>query len=130
MANAQMETNINQFNTQLEQQREQFNTANAQAIEQADVAWRRQTNTINTAAQNAANQQNVQNAYGLTMMEQQQVWQQIRDEAAYVRQSYENEQTRLTQLYATAIGNEAAASKGSPTSTTTLVNTIKTLLGG
>lgn len=127
LANAQMETNINQFNTQLEQQREQFNTANAQAIEQADVAWRRQTNTINTAAQNAANQQNVQNAYGLTMMEQQQLWQQLRDEAAYVRQSYENEETRKTQLYATAIGNEAAASKGSPTSVTALVNAVNGL---
>jgi hypothetical protein len=122
-----METNINQFNTQLEQQREQFNTANAQAIEQADIAWRRQTNTINTAAQNAANQQNVQNAYGLTMMEQQQVWQQIRDEASYVRQSYENEETRKTQLYATAIGNEAAASKDSPTSVTALVNAVNGL---
>lgn len=124
LANAEIETNINQFNAQLEQQREQFNTANAQAIEQADVAWRRQVNTINTAARNAANQQNVMNLFNLTMAEQQQLWQQLRDEAAYIRQSYENEETRKTQLYATAIGNESAASKESSTSITTLVNTI------
>jgi hypothetical protein len=64
------------------------------------------------------------------MTEQQQLWQQLRDEAAYVRQSYENEQTRLTQLYATAIGNESAAAKGSTTSVTALVTTVKNLLGG
>ena len=67
LANAQMATDISKLNAQMDQQREQFNTANQQAIEQADIAWRRQTNTINTAAQNAANQQNVMNAFNLSM---------------------------------------------------------------
>jgi hypothetical protein len=60
-------------------------------------------------------------------MEQQQIWQQLRDEAAYVRQSYENEETRKTQLYATAIGNEAAATKGSATSVTALIDAFQGL---
>ena len=130
LANSQMINQANQFNAQLDQQREQFNVANRQAIEQADVAWRRQANTINTAAVNAANQQNVQNAFNLSMMEQQQLWQQIRDEAAYIRQSYENEETRKTQLYATAIGNETSAGKESSTNISSLINTITRLLGG
>jgi hypothetical protein len=35
----------------------------------------------------------------------------------------------MTQLYATAIGNEAAASKESSSSVGTLINLIKTSLG-
>ena len=34
------------------------------------------------------------------------MWQQMRDEAAYLRQSYENDEQRKAQLLATAIGNE------------------------
>ena len=63
------------------------------------------------------------------MSEMQFLWQELRDNAAYTRQSYENEQTRMTQLYATAIGNEAAASSESSSSVGSLVNLIKTTLG-
>jgi len=100
------------------------------AIEQADIAWRRQSNTINTAARNAANQQNVMNAFNLEMSELQFLWQEVRDNAAYTRQAYENDQTRRTQLYATAIGNEAAAS-GEKNSTTTsaIVGIVERALG-
>ena len=48
LANAQMQTDISKFNETMDQQREQFNVSNQQAIEQADIAWRRQSNTINT----------------------------------------------------------------------------------
>jgi hypothetical protein len=58
------------------------------------------------------------NAFNLSMAEMQFLWQEVRDNAAYTRQAYENDQTRRTQLYATAIGNEAAAS-GEKNSTTT-----------
>ena len=47
-------------------QREEFNTKNETAVSQSNVAWRRQANTADTAAQNAVNQQNAQNAFGLT----------------------------------------------------------------
>jgi len=69
------------------------------------------------------------NLFNMTMMEQQNLWQQLRDEAAYIRQSYENEETRKTQLYATAIGNETSASNESSTNISTLINTISNLLG-
>ena len=70
------------------------------------------------------------NAYNLEMSEMQFLWQELRDNAAYTRQAYENEQTRMTQLYATAIGNEAAASKESGTNSNSLINLIKTFFGG
>ena len=125
-AQAQLDTQISQFNTQIDSQREQWNAANAQAVEQSNINWRRQANTIDTAAENAANQQNVQNAFALTASEQAQYWQQLRDEANYLRQAYENEQTRKAQLYMTAIGNEAGAEEGRSTSSylKTLVDNI------
>ena len=104
--NAQMSTDISKFNEQQDLARDQWNAANAQAVEQSNVQWRRQANTADTAAQNAANQQNAQMSFNLTSQELTQVWQQMRDEAAYLRQSYENDEQRKAQLLATAIGNE------------------------
>jgi hypothetical protein len=127
---AQLEADINKFNTSIDTQRDQWNAANAQAVEQSNIQWRRQANQIDTAATNAANQQNVQNAYNMSALDQTQMWQQLRDEASYIRQSYENEENRKTQLYATAIGNEAGATKDSGTTSSTLVNLVNGLFGG
>ena len=108
---AQLDTDIAKFNGTQDFQRDQWNAANAQAVEQSNVQWRRQANLADTAAQNAANQQNAQISYNLTSQELTQVWQQMRDEAAYIRQSFENEEQRKAQLLATAIGNEKLAEK-------------------
>ena len=117
-ATAQLRADVEKFNEQVDLQRDQWNAANAQAVEQSNIAWRRQANTINTAAQNAANQQHAQNVFNLNNAELAQLWQQLRDESSYVNSSYENEQNRKAQLYATAIGNEANASKGRTTMNT------------
>jgi hypothetical protein len=52
------------------------------------------------------------------------MWQQLRDEAAYIRQSYENNEQREAQLIATAIGNESGAAKDATTSTASLLSLI------
>ena len=109
--NNQLAVDVQKFNEQADFQRDQWNAANAQAVEQSNIQWRRQANLANTAAQNAANQQNVQIAYNMTSQEQTQLWQQLRDEAAYIRQNYENEQQRKAQMIATAIGNESVFKK-------------------
>ena len=123
---AQINADLGKFNEQSDLQRDQWNASNVQAIEQSNIQWRRQANTADTAAANAANQQNVQNAYNISALDQTQMWQQLRDEAAYVRQAYENNEQREAQLVATAIGNEGG-SGGSKNSTTTasLLNLIK-----
>lgn len=117
--NKQIEADVSKFNAQQDLQRETWNAANAQAVEQSNIQWRRQANTANTAAQNAANQINVQNAYNMSALDQTQVWQQLRDEASYIRQAYENKESREAQLYATALGNEAMTGKNNFSSTTT-----------
>ena len=123
---AQLEADINKFNASIDNQRDTWNAANAQAIEQSNVSWRRQANTADTAAANASNQQNVQNAYNISALDQTQLWQQLRDEAAYVRQSFENNEQREAQLIATAIGNESAtSSKDTSTTTSALINILK-----
>jgi hypothetical protein len=123
-ANAAIRNQTNQFNAQIEFQRDQWNAANAQAVAQSNVEWRRKANTINSAAANAANQQNAQMAFNLSSAEQEFLWQNLRDEAAYVRTAYENEEQRKTVMYSTALQNEAAAGKGSSTT-----STLMTLIG-
>ena len=111
-ANATLFTQIEQFNSQQEFNRNQFNTQNAMIIEQSNVEWRRKSNTINTAAQNAINQQNAQNAFGLSTQAMSFLWQEMRDQASYIFQASENQANRKAQLMATALQNEAAAEKG------------------
>jgi hypothetical protein len=48
----------------------------------------------------------------MSSAEQSALWQQLRDEATYTRQAYENEEQRKTTLYATALANEGIAAKG------------------
>jgi hypothetical protein len=102
---AQLDADMQKFNEQQDLARDQWNASNAQAVEQSNMQWRRQANLANTAAQNSANQQNAQIAFNLTSQEQTQLWQQLRDEAAYIRQAYENDNQRKAQLLATALSN-------------------------
>lgn len=109
--------------------RESWNAANAQAVEQSNITWRRNTNTAATAAYNAANQTNVQMAYNMTTLETTQMWQQLRDEAAYIRTAYESEEQRKTALLQTAIGQESLLKggdkgKASQDSLTSLIESI------
>ena len=125
--NEQLNADVQKFNEQQDFQRDQWNAANAQAVEQSNIQWRRQANLANTAAQNTANQQNAQIAYNLTSQEQTQLWQQLRDEAAYIRQNFENEQQRKAQLLATAIGNEKIAGKSSSSASDWLGTVIQSV---
>jgi len=79
--NTQLAAQNDQFNAQQDFARQQWNTANAQAVEQSNTAWRRQANTINTAAQNAVNAQNAQNAFAMSSQAQSFLWQELRDQA-------------------------------------------------
>ena len=61
----------------------------------------------------------------MSALELTQLWQQIRDEATYIRQAYESNEGREAQLLATAIGNEGAMYKGRTGGVGTLVNIVK-----
>ena len=105
-ANAAMITEINKFNAQVAFNREQWNKQNAQTVEQSNIAWRRQANTINTAAANQVAMQNAMNAFNLNNQALSFLWQELRDQATFNFQRYENEENRKAELYAQAIANE------------------------
>ena len=105
-ANAAMATEINKFNAQVAFNREQWNKQNAQTVEQSNIAWRRQANTINTAAANQVSMQNAMNAFNLNNQSLSFLWQELRDQATFNFQRYENEENRKAELYAQAIANE------------------------
>ena len=92
--NAQQQAAIDQFNANQGFARDQFNATSAFAIEQSNVLWRRNINTENTAAANAANQTNAQNRYNLSATAQNNLWQQWRDEASWAFQASENQKSR------------------------------------
>ena len=108
----------------LENQRKAFNAQNKVQIEQSYLTYLRNASMADTAAQNEANRINVQNSFAMSAAEQAFMYQQLRDEATYLRESYENSQTREAQLYIAAIGNESAASKESNSSTGALTSLV------
>jgi hypothetical protein len=85
--NAQQQEARAQFYSNLKYQADAFNANMAQVIDQSNVTWRRNINTANTAAVNAANQSNVQNTFGLSSYALNALWQQSRDEADWLYQS-------------------------------------------
>ena len=99
-ANAQSQFNtgqtnaLNQFRATMQNTREQFNTTNAVTLAQANATWRRNLNTANTAAINAANQLNAANYLNISNTALNNIWQQYRDEADYAYTSSENAQDR------------------------------------
>ena len=108
-AKAAMETDINRFNAQLDFNRKQWNAQNAQAVEQSNIAWRRQANTVNTAASNQVAMQNAMNAFNLNGQALAFLWQELRDKATMDFQSVENLEDRKAQIYAQSLANEGAS---------------------
>jgi len=124
-----MVNQVNQFNEQTAFERDKFNTANAQAIEQANLAWRRQANTINTAAANQVNMQNAMNSFNLSSQALSFLWQEMRDQANYTWQSSENEENRKAQLYAQALANEGGSAKDWKNNISSIGTLISTIFG-
>ena len=104
--NANMQASLEEFNAEQEFARTQFNLANSAAVKQSNLAWRRQINVADTAAQNAVNMQNAQNAFSLSTQAQSFIWQELRDQADFDFRAQENEYTRIAQLVSTAIGSD------------------------
>jgi hypothetical protein len=103
--NNELVTKINQFDAELEYKTDLWNAQNEQAVEQSNIAWRRKANTIDTAAQNAANATAANFAFNMTSAEQNFLWQQARDTAAFAQQSLETKKERAMQLLSSLYGN-------------------------
>lgn len=107
IANANIKSTIDRFNAELVAAREKFNAENLTLVDQSNTSWRRQINTANTAADNAANQLNVQNLFNMSQWAQAAVWQQFRDEASWANTATENERNRAHNLVVAALQRDA-----------------------
>ena len=92
--NAGQTNAFSQFKESLKQDTEKFNANNSLIVDQSNVKWRRNVNTANTSIQNAANQINAQNYYNMSNAALSNIWQEYRDEAAFVYQSSQNDLDR------------------------------------
>tara|TARA_R110000765_G_scaffold145217_1_gene247330 strand:- start:183 stop:599 length:417 start_codon:yes stop_codon:yes gene_type:complete len=129
--NNQLATQIEQYDNENSFRTNQWNAQNAQAVEQSNVNWRRQANTINTAAQNASNQQEAQFAFNLTATEQNFVWQSLRDTAAHNQQSSQNTKERAMQVLSSVYGNtDLMASSSGRVLAANLANALEKLAFG
>ena len=120
---------VNQFNAQLDFNRTQWNSANEQAVVNSNVTWRRQSNMANTAAQNAVNQQNAQNAFGLTSSAQSFLWQELRDQADYDFRAADNSANRKLQAMIAAASAEGDAAKNWSSNFSNASSTINRIFG-
>jgi len=129
-AKAAMETDIDKFNSQLAFNRNQWNAANAQAVEQSNIAWRRQANTINTAAANQVAMQNAMNAFNLNGQSLAFLWQELRDQAAFDFQAVQNEEDRTAQIYIQSLANQASSAASMAENIRTVGAVLSTMWSG
>ena len=128
--NNQLATQIAQYDNDVQFRTDSWNVANAQAVEQSNVAWRRKQNTLDTAAQNAANQQAAQFAYGITAAEQNYVWQSLRDNAAFNQQTMENTAERGMQILSSIYANTVLMEKSNRGVVRPLANALERIIFG
>ena len=129
--NNQLSTQIAQYDSDNAFRHNQWNATNEQAVEQSNINWRRRANTVNSAAQNAANQQGAQFAFNLSATEQNFVWQSLRDNAAHNQQSAENTKERAMSVLSSVYGNtELMSSNSGRASAAKISNALETLAFG
>ena len=98
-----------QFNVNTARAKDEFYARNQLAIAQANAVYRRQTNTANTAAINAANQFNATAVLNRSNTSLNNLVQLARDEADYIFNSGQNDLTRLINLAIATLSAEAQA---------------------
>jgi hypothetical protein len=103
--NTQQFNAVAQFNAETQNQRDQFNAQNRLVIDQSNAQWRRDISTANTAATNRANEFNATKAQEISMVEYNNLWQQVRDEIEYSFKASES-----TKEQANAIARQEIAS--------------------
>ena len=96
--NAGQDNAMAQYNATMANQREQFNSAAALQIEQANVNYRRELNTLNTAGANLEAQQLAENYFNMSQQAMANVWQDYRDTMNYAYNQAQNDKDRTFNL--------------------------------
>ena len=110
--NANQANAIAQFNVNTARAKDEFYARNQIAIAQANAVYRRQTNTANTAAQNAANQFNATAILNRNNTQLNNLLQLARDEADFIYNSAQNDLNRQNNLAIATLSAEAQARSG------------------
>jgi hypothetical protein len=115
--NATSENQTQQFMASLQNNIEQFNVAAENAMKQFNIVEQNKMEALNAGNELAVEQFNIQqlnnmtqfyeqNEFNMSTLEQTNLWQQLRDTASYIRDSYQRDQDRKTTLLNTVIGLE------------------------
>ena len=128
--NSQAQTAVAMFDQEVEFKKEQWNAQNAQVVEQATVEWERKTNTLETAAANEANKLAAQFTFNMDQSEQNFLWQEMRDDAAFAQQTAESLKERALSLLNTIYGSSTLMeAKGANYARDTLAPILEKLVG-
>lgn len=126
--NEQQKLAVESFNASMVDQRDQFNANMQFAIEQSNANWRRNINTANTAATNAAQQVNAQNLFNMSQTAQSNLWQAWRDEASWAFQASESAAARELSLVMAANEQEFASGVADDANTAQLWQSIGSIV--
>lgn len=130
MANDMAQFNADQlltaakFNATMKDAREKFNVTNQIAIDANNISWRRQVNTANTAALNAAIQTDVQNLLGLKQNALNNIWNHYDTMLNMAFQREESAKDRATNAALATLDAEARAKIAEDSATSTLLGDI------
>ena len=105
--NIQSELAVDEFNAQTRNSVDQFNASNGLVISQANAEWERNKATVDTAAQNQANQFDAQMEMQITIREFEGLVQEYRDIMSFAQESSENLLDRETQLGIATINKQS-----------------------
>jgi hypothetical protein len=106
--NVSQENALSQFNAQQSNAMQQFNAQNRLIVDQSNAEWRRQIATIDTAAQNTANQFEAQAGLQINMAEYNNMWQTVRDTMEYAFKASQGYLERQNTLAVAVLQKEAA----------------------
>jgi len=89
---------MNKFFSTLKENRAQFNATNSLTVAQANAQWEQLVTTTNTAAKNAANMQDAQNATAFTKTQLDHIFQADRDMMNWIFTASDNDKQRASSL--------------------------------
>lgn len=89
---------VNMFYDKMQNETDKFISENKLAIAKSNAEWRRTINLTNTAAENAALQQNVQNRFNLSQQAVAEMWQRARDVFNWANETSENAKDRAFKV--------------------------------
>ena len=109
MFSSEQATTVAQFNATIKNQREQFNVQRQLEIDANNVQWRRDVNTANTSATNAALQFDAQNLLGIQQTALNNIWNHYDSLLNFAFERGESALDRATNLALATMQEEMAA---------------------